>query len=137
VSGTSIAERALEALAERAEPSSLRGLASVTAEAVAVAARNGDALGAAGWDDTVEALACGLTSIVNLFEPERIVLGGGVTSTGEQLLGPVRERMHDAAMTPAGKGTAIVRSALGDHVGVVGAATIVDERDGTGRHGSE
>ena len=47
------------------------------------------------WDETCEALACGITSIANLFEPELVVLGGGVVRTGEQLLGPVRERIAE------------------------------------------
>ena len=65
---------------------------------------------------------------MNLFEPELVVLGGGVTRAGEQLLGPVRERVRDEAMRPAGAAAEIVQSALGDHVGVVGAAAIVHER---------
>jgi len=118
VSGTSIAERAQEA-----------GLSVATAEEVAAAARGGDPLAAAVWDETVEALACGLTSIVNLFEPELVVLGGGVTRSGEQLLGPVRARVRADAMQPAGHAADIVVSALGDKVGVVGAAAIVYDRD--------
>jgi glucokinase len=65
---------------------------------------------------------------VNLFEPEVVVIGGGVSRTGEQLLGPVRERVRAEAMTPAGTVVDVVPAALGDHVGVVGAATIVIER---------
>jgi glucokinase len=81
------------------------------------------------WEATTDALACGLTSIVNLFEPELVVLGGGVVSgTGEQLLGPVRERVKAESMAPAGGAAEIVQSALGDHVGVVGAAVIAFDR---------
>src|SRR5207302_1656673 len=76
VSGTSIAERAQEA-----------GLSVATAEEVAAAARSGDPLAAAVWDETVEALACGLTSIVNLFEPELVVLGGGSAADAQHLAG--------------------------------------------------
>src|SRR5579884_1048244 len=65
VSGTSIAERAREA-----------GLEVETAEEVARRARGGDAVAARVWDETTEALACGITSLVNLFEPELVVLGG-------------------------------------------------------------
>ena len=83
---------------------------------------------AAVWGETVEALACGLTSIVNLFEPELVVIGGGVSGTGEQLLGPVRECVRAQAMTPAGSAVDVVVSGLGDRVGVVGAAAIVRER---------
>nr|MBA2476838.1 ROK family protein [Actinomycetota bacterium] len=132
VSGTSIAERAREALASSAGSSSLARLETLTAADVAAAARAGDAVALSVWECTVEALACGLTSIVNLFEPELVVLGGGVSRVGEQLLGPVRERVRAGAMRPAGEKARIVQSALGDHVGVVGAAAIVYERAASG-----
>jgi len=131
VSGTSIAERAREALAVDGA-SSLAALVEPTAADVAAAAKAGDALAQAIWSDTVDALVCGLTSIVNLFEPELVVLGGGVSGTGEQLLGPVRKRVRAEAMRPAGEAADIVQSALGDHVGVVGAAAIVHERAAEG-----
>ncbi|HKP17875.1 MAG TPA: ROK family protein [Gaiellaceae bacterium] len=115
VSGSSIAERARE-----------HGLTGA-AEDVAAAAAEGVAAAVAVWEETIEALACGLTSIVNVFEPEVVVIGGGVSRAGEQLLGPVRERVQEKAMGSAGAGR-IVRSALGDHVGVVGAAAIAHER---------
>ncbi|HZQ81510.1 MAG TPA: ROK family protein [Gaiellaceae bacterium] len=114
VSGTSIAERAQEA-----------GLAGATAERVAAAARDGDELAVRVWDETVEALSCGLISIVNLFEPQLVVLGGGVTRSGDQLLAPVREAVRAGAMQPAGDTVDVVISAFGDRVGVVGAAAIV------------
>jgi glucokinase len=117
VSGTSIAERAREA-----------GFGGASAEEVAAAARAGDPVASAVWAETVEALACGLTSIVNLFEPEVVVIGGGVSRSGEQLLGPVREQVRAKAMAPAGRAAEIVPAALGDHVGVVGAAAIVYDR---------
>lgn len=126
VSGTSIAERAQEAIAADGN-SSLANLSQPTAADVAAAARAGDALARTVWSETIDALACGLTSIVNLFEPELVVLGGGVSSTGEQLIGPVRKRVRAEAMKPAGEGADIVQSALGDRVGVVGAAAVVHE----------
>jgi glucokinase len=105
VSGTSIAARAREA-----------GLDVSSAQEVVEA-------GGPVWEETVEALACGLASLVNAFEPERVVLGGGVTRAGEHLLGPVRERVRADALGPAANAE-IVLSALGDRVGVVGAAAI-------------
>jgi glucokinase len=132
VSGTAIAERAHEA---GVRGSHARG---PTAADVAAAARAGDAVARALWDETIEALACGVTSLVNAFEPELVVLGGGVTRTGDQLLGPVRERVRADAVGPAGEAAEIVPAALGDHVGVVGAAAIAYERagaNGTSAHG--
>jgi glucokinase len=133
VSGTSIAERAQEALAATAEPSVLASLDAPTAADVAAAARDGDALAQELWDETTSALACGVTSIVNLFEPEAVVLGGGVTRSGEQLLEPVRETVRTSAMGPAGRGATVVLSALRERAGVVGAAAIAFDRIGAGR----
>jgi glucokinase len=113
-SGTSIAERAQEA-----------GMDGAGAADVAAAARAGNTIASRVWDETCEALACGITSIVNLFEPEIVVLGGGVVRTGEQLLGPVRERVAEQAM---GGPVDVVAAELGDAVGVVGAATVAYER---------
>ena len=122
VSGTSIAERAAEA-----------GMGELTAGEVAAEARDGDPIATRVWNETTEALACGLTSIVNLFEPQLVVLGGGVISgTGEQLLGPVRERVRTDAMRPAAGAARIVQAALGPQVGVVGAAAIAWERAAVG-----
>jgi glucokinase len=84
------------------------------------------------WQETVAALASGLTSIVNVFEPDVVVVGGGVSRSGEQLLGPVRERVVADAMGGAGESVRIVESALGERVGVVGAAAIVYDGVGAG-----
>jgi glucokinase len=131
-SGTSIGERAAEALAGTDEQSILAALERPSAADVAAAARDGDPLAVRLWEETVAALASGLTSIVNLFEPELVVLGGGVTRVGEQLLGPVRAEVEAHAVRPAGSPLAIVQSALGDHVGIVGAAAIVYGRVASG-----
>jgi glucokinase len=128
VSGTSISERAFE---DMDPASSLVALGTPTAADVVAAAADGDAYARSVWDETIEALACGLTSIVNLFEPELVVLGGGVTRAGNLLIEPVRETVRGQAMAPAGRTVDIVPAALGDRVGVVGAAAIVfDAREG-------
>lgn len=131
-SGTSIGERAAEAVASSDRQSMLAALEHPTAADVAAAAQDGDPLAVELWDETLAALACGLTSIVNLFEPEVVVLGGGVTRVGEQLLGPVRAEVEANAVRPDGSPLAIVRSALGDQVGIVGAAAIVFDRIASG-----
>ena len=130
VSGTSIAERANEAGIRGADPS------GPTASEVAQAAAAGDSIATIVWETTVAALASGVTSIVNVFEPDAVVVGGGVSRAGEQLLAPVRERVREDAMGGAGELVSIVGSALGEHVGVVGAAAIAHDghasRDGRG-----
>jgi glucokinase len=116
-SGTSIAERAREA-----------GLSLETASDVAAAARSGDTVAKRVWNETCEALACGVASLANVFEPERVVIGGGVSREGEQLLGPVREQVRAAAIGPVARSLEVVAAELGDTVGVVGAAAVAFER---------
>ena len=128
VSGTSIAARAREALAGSDGTSVLASIGEVSAADVADAARDGDAVAHAVWEETTSMLACGVVSIVNVFEPDVVVVGGGVSRAGEQLLAPVRDAVRTAAMSPAGRAARIVVSPLGDRVGVVGAAAIAYER---------
>lgn len=130
-SGTSIAERAAEAVAEAARLGRSTTLAEhdpLTAAEVAAAARAGDPVAEAVWAETVEALGSGVTSLVNLFEPELVVLGGGVTRAGEQLLGPLRRLVTTAAMGPAARAVRVERAFGGDLAGVLGAAAIALER---------
>jgi glucokinase len=136
VSGTSIAERATEAVAaERSAPSrtdgrgsALAGLSSIRAEDVAAAARAGDPLARRVWAETTDLLAAGLTDLVNVFEPDLVVLGGGVTRAGALLLDPVRSAVLSGAMGPAGAAVRVELAALGDAVGVVGAAAVALDR---------
>ena len=127
-SGTSIAQRATEALAQSDTPSSLRELDIVRAEDVSAAAKGGDPLARAIWDETTEVLSVAVTDLVNVFEPNVVVLGGGVTRSGSALLDPVREAVLRDAMPPAAKAASIVLAGLGDEVCVIGAAALAFDR---------
>lgn len=116
VSGTSIAAAAAEGLAEGA-PSSLP--ARPTAADVSAAAAAGDEFAGQLWDFTVGVLGSGVASLINVFEPDLVVLGGGVTGAGQRLLGPVRDRARRLAF---GHDTEVCLAQFGDTVGVVGAA---------------
>jgi glucokinase len=130
-SGTSVAERAAEAVAAAtAEGRStvLSGCDPLTAADVSAAAAQGDPVAAAVWNETLEALGTGLTSLVNVLEPELVVLGGGMTRSGEQLLGPVRRTVTARAMGPAARAVRLVRASGGDRAGLLGAAAVALER---------
>lgn len=122
-SGTSIAERAREALSAGRD-SVLSSLPEVRAEDVAAAATAGDAVAGAVWTETLELLAVALTDLVNILEPDLVVLGGGVTRSGSALLDPVRRIVLHDAMRPAADAVRIELAALGDMVCVVGAAAL-------------
>lgn len=121
-SGTSIALRAREAVAEAALPTVLSALETVRAEDVVAAAQSGDPLARELWAETVEVVGQAITDLVNTFEPEVVVLGGGVTRARELLLDPVRAHVARWAMPPAADAVRIEFAALGDAVCVVGAA---------------
>jgi glucokinase len=127
-SGTNIAARAREALAGGDAPSSLRDLAVVTARDVAEAAAAGDLVARAIWDETTEILGSAVANILDAFNPELVVLGGGVTRAGRQLLDPVRELGLALAMPPARRSGDVVLAGLGDDLGVVSAAAVAFER---------
>lgn len=121
-SGTSIARRVAEALAAGDEPSSLRTLPEVTAETVSAHAAEGDPLATRLWDATTAALGRAVAVMINVVEPQLVILGGGVTRAGDALLLPVRHAALSQAMRPAGAAARIELSSHGDLVGVVGAA---------------
>ncbi|GAA1534462.1 ROK family protein [Kribbella lupini] len=129
VSGTSIARRAQEALGQRT--SSLTSVTELTARDVAEHARAGDELAVAVWDETTAMLGRMVAVIINVCEPDLVVLGGGVTRAGDQLLVPVREAALRQAMPPAAKACDVVLSRHGDRSGVLGAAAIAFHRIST------
>ncbi len=126
-SGTNIGLRAREALAS-GEPSSLSGIDEVSARDVAEAAAAGDPLARRIWDESMTMLASGIANILDVFNPELVVLGGGVTQAGDMLLVPVREQALAWAMPPMAATAEIVLAELGTRLSVVGAAVVAFER---------
>ena len=89
------------------------------------AKRAGDESGARVVDKFVYYLACGLTNIIDLLEPEIITIGGGVCNQGDYLLDPVREIVGREQYSRHGERTTkIVRAALGNDAGMIGAAML-------------
>jgi glucokinase len=125
-SGTSIAARAREAVAA-GRASTLAGLSAITAEDVSRAAAAGDPLARELWAETVDLLGAAVTDLVNVFEPDLVVLGGGVTRAGAMLLDPVRELVAAEAMRPAAAAARVELAGLGDLAGVVGAGAVGQE----------
>lgn len=126
-SGTNIARRARERAAQHPESllaRSVVNLADITAETVLAALHAGDPVAWEVWDETLDLLACGVASILNAFDPERIVIGGGITNFGDLLFVPLRERALRRAMPALAAGVEILAAELAEHVGVLGAAAV-------------
>ena len=84
----------------------------------------GDALAQELFDEYCGNLANGLASFVNLFQPERIVLGGGLAGYGEKLLEPLRQLTFPQTFRGEDRNTEIVCASLGNDAGLVGAAML-------------
>ena len=122
-----MAVRARGALVASDEPSSLRGM-PVTAREVAAAAAAGDPVASRIWTETVEILGSAVANILDVFNPELVILGGGVTRAGRQLIDPVREIGLGLAMPPAARAADVVLAELDEDLGVVAAAALAFER---------
>jgi glucokinase len=70
-------------------------------------------------------IGTGITSLINLLEPEMVVLGGGVTNVGEPLFTAVTDYVKKHAISRSGKQTRIVPSELSQDTGVMGAAALI------------
>ena len=66
-----------------------------------------------------------LTGIVNFFNPSLIVIGGGVSGSGDQLLATIRQTIYRRSLPLATRDLIVRRSELDGHAGVIGAATMV------------
>ena len=93
------------------------------------AAQAGDAVAQAVLDEYVEDLACGLANLINLFQPEVLCIGGGVSAQGEALLAPVRTILDREEFTRFSPRRTQVRTArLGNDAGIIGAALLGEYR---------
>lgn len=124
-SGTAIAERASEALAG-GEPSSMPALVGgdlsrLTAADVYRAAKEGDSLALEVVRETARLLGAGVANLLNIFNPEVVVLAGGVTQAGDALFEPMRAEVRRRAFRPAVEACRIVPGELDGTAGVIGA----------------
>jgi glucokinase len=128
--GTALDKRARQAALDH-PGSLLAGLASPAAGDVVEAARWGDAVARGLIDQEADYLGEGLTSLIHLYSPEKVILGGGV-SNGYDLMA---ERIHAVirgTALPSFREVPVVKAGLGDNAGLVGAAALLlfDERGG-------
>jgi glucokinase len=119
-SGTGIAQAAAR-LAPENPDSLLHGVEAPTAADVVRAAHQGDELAAGILETAGQYLGIALGTLINLFNPQVIVLGGSVLKSGGLLLRPMRRAMIASSWVASRKGLRIVRPALGDDVGLIGA----------------
>ena len=124
-SGPAIADRAREALAG-AEASILIEMVNgqidrITAQTVYDAALRDDALAREVVRDTARFLGAGIANMLNMLNPNVVVVMGGVTAAGDALMDPLRAEVRRRAFRPAVDACDIVLGSLPGTAGVVGA----------------
>ena len=127
--GWAIAQRSQEVAA--AEPLAAEAILSlagtiegITAVHVSQAFHDGDLLAKRLIEETGQYLAAGLVSVINAFNPCLIILGGGVIEGMPELISAVQEGVMEKALLTAVENLKVVKAALGNKAGVVGAAAL-------------
>jgi glucokinase len=125
-SGTALGREA-KAAAESAPDSALGKLLAagevVDGKAATEAALAGDATAIAVFDLIGSRLGVACSSFANIFQPDAIVVGGGVIAAGDLLLEPARRELRERALNPMNK-TPILAATLGNDAGMIGAAAL-------------
>ena len=133
-SGRAIARMAREAISagKRTQILAIAGgdAESVEAEHVEQAARAGDPVAREIFSRAATYLGVGVANLLNLLNPARVIIGGGVSKAGDLLFDPVRRIARQRAFERPGRDAEIVPAALGDDSGPVGVAAVALQRTG-------
>ncbi|MFA5316686.1 MAG: ROK family protein [Dehalococcoidales bacterium] len=128
-SGTALAREARRRIGEGAASVILEcaggNIERVTAEAVSRALDRGDALAAELVAQTSYYLGVGFANLINIFNPELIVIGGGLSNMGEKLLSPAYQVAGQRAFKESYRAVRFARAELGADAGVLGAAALI------------
>ncbi|MCS7476523.1 ROK family glucokinase [Umezawaea endophytica] len=130
-SGTALSTTAVELLAKNPGVSTvlvreaLHDSRAITGRRVAAAARDGDPLALRAMADLAKWLGDGLALVADVYDPEMVVIGGGVSESAPLFLDDARERYAETITGAGHRPLARIRTAqLGDDAGLVGAATL-------------
>jgi glucokinase len=129
-SGTALAREARRVASERPESGLGRALAAgreLAGPLVTELAHDGDQAAIDTLALIGKRLGVAIASLVNIFNPEVVVIGGGVIAAGELLLGPAREEMLARALPPSRDEVRIVAARFGVEAGMIGAAALAFE----------
>jgi glucokinase len=124
-SGPSIVRNAKERM-EAGEDSTITDFGDeITSESIAEAARAGDELARELFADAGFYIGLGLVNLIHILEPQRVLIGGGVSLAGDLIFDPIRETVRQHVMSPVFLDVEILPAALGVDVGLMGAVALV------------
>lgn len=122
-SGTAIGKQAKQAVIND-EVTSLKSYKEITALEVFKEARNGDNVAIRILDESLTYLGIGVANLIETFDPEMIVIGGGVSKGGQIVFDKVKEEVNKRCMKVMSESCRIVPAGLGADSGAVGAAAL-------------
>lgn len=96
----------------------------VTPAMIAEAAREGDQVSIETLEETGYYLGIAVANIINIFNPDKIIIGGGIAQAGDLLFNPIRRTVEVNALYEALQVCQILPAALGDDAGVLGGAAL-------------
>jgi glucokinase len=82
----------------------------------------GDTFAAEVWLRSIRGLGCAIASLVNVLDPEAVVIGGGIASAGRALFDPLSRVLDETEWRPAGHTASVLPAQLGEWAGTYGAA---------------
>jgi glucokinase len=82
----------------------------------------GDAMATELWNRSIKALGAGVASLINVADPEVVIIGGGIARASGALFAPLEALLDQFEWRPHGRRVRIVPAALGEHAGALGAA---------------
>lgn len=88
----------------------------------------GEPLALGYWEESVNALAAAVASLINAFDPEVVIIGGGIAESGATLFDRLRNALDLIEWQPFDQPVAIVPARLGDLAGAIGAARFANLR---------
>ena len=122
-SGTAIGKRAKEAVNSNAE-TSLKNYDDVTSKEVFIEAANGDRVAKEILNTSLTYLGITVANIITTFDPEKVVIGGGVINGGDIVLETIKEEVAKRCMKVFVDSCSIEKAKLGGQAGVLGAAAL-------------
>jgi glucokinase len=132
-SGTTLVRLASVAVARR--PDTALGLAleegrELTGPLITELAQQGDPVACDAITEIGRRLGVGVVSLVNIFNPQVVVIGGGVSAAGDLLLDPARDVVRERALLPGRDAVRIEVARFGPEAGLVGAALMARDAGG-------
>lgn len=132
-SGTGLAKITIAELKNKPQiKTKIRNLVSnklnqVTAITIYQAARQDDSYAKKIVDQSIVNLALGISNVINIFDPQMVVIGGGITNEAEMFFEPLREYVSQFSMFKQSFPVPIVPAKLGDDAGLKGALALISQ----------